>query len=75
MTYKHQLVSVMWIQLAKTNSLITCYVAILTINPLTLLSQTKQEIRHIRKVTLDKVKELKNAISEDDVRKSTKDVS
>jgi hypothetical protein len=37
--------------------------------------QTKQEIRHIRKVTMDKVKELKHSISEDDVRKSTKDVS
>ena len=36
--------------------------------------QTKQEIRQIRKVTLDKVKELKNSISEDDVRNSTKDV-
>lgn len=36
--------------------------------------QTKQEVRQLRKVTLDKVKDLKNSISEDDVRQCTKEV-
>lgn len=36
--------------------------------------KTKQEIRHIRKTALDKLKELKSAISEDDTHKCTKEV-
>ena len=36
--------------------------------------QTKNEVRNIRKDALDSVKKLKNLVSEDDVRKLTKDV-
>ena len=37
--------------------------------------QIKQEVRQLRKVAMDKVKDLKNSLSEDDVRKCTKEVS
>lgn len=36
--------------------------------------KTKQEIRHVRKNTLDKVKDAKGSFSEDDIRKHAKDV-